>query len=98
MIIIHRCSCGHPDTFHQYPDSPSEGWCSATYCKTRQHELGEPELIPTFVDGVLNEFVHKPGSVLKDLTLCACEACMAFYETVRNDLEPLRPWYMREPA
>lgn len=99
MIIVHRCSCGHPDIFHRHPEAiTNQTMCSNGSCPANTHELGMPELIPTFVDGQVNEFVHKPGSSTSGLKLCDCADCRALYAEVRNDVEPLKPWYSREAS
>lgn len=98
MIIIHRCSCGHPDIYHQHPREVGTGHCSYGACVLRVHELGTPEVLPTFVDGKLNEFVHEPGTMDAGYNLCGCEDCRALYAEVRNDATPLRAWCIREPA
>lgn len=90
-IIIHRCSCGHPDIFHV------NGNCHSG-CDTRIHELGAPEVIPTFVDGRHVEHVHKPGSKGAGYSLCGCTDCLSLWETVKTDAVPLQPWYAGKSA
>lgn len=98
-VIIHRCSCGHPDIYHQHPQLVDKGGhCSYGTCTAREHALGAPEVIPTFVDGVLNEYVHAPGSKSSGFSLCDCEDCRRLYAQVKNDATPLRSWCIREPA
>lgn len=98
-IIIHRCSCGHPDIYHQHPRVVDNGgYCSYGSCSARQHELGAPELLPTFVDGVLNEYVYAPGSKGSGFSLCDCGDCVTLYGQVKNEATPLRPWHYRQPA
>ena len=95
MIIVHRCSCGHPDIYHR-GDTCSSGWC-----RSRNHEPGPPEIIPTFVDGQLNQYLHQPGpagSKTSGYNLCGCDACLALYATAKNDHEPLHPWYAPQTA
>lgn len=92
MIIVHRCSCGHPDIYHR-GDICSSGWC-----KARTHELGLPEIIPTFVDGKLNAYLHKPGfegSKTSGYNLCDC---LALYATAKTDAVPLRAWHQLPEA
>lgn len=98
-IIVHRCSCGHPDIYHQHPQTVDKGGlCSYGACRARSHELGAPEVIPTFVDGVLSEFVHEPGGKGSGFSLCGCGDCKALYAEVKNDAVPLRSWCIRESA
>jgi hypothetical protein len=98
-VIIHRCSCGHPDIYHQHPQTVGNGGrCCNGECGARQHELGMPEVLPTFVDGVLNEYVHPPGGMFAGCQLCDCPECRALYAEVRNDATPLRAWYIRDAA
>jgi hypothetical protein len=92
MIIVHRCSCGHPDIYHR------GNTCSSGWCRARTHELGLPEVIPTFVDGRLNEYVHKPGGDTSGFALCGCGDCLALYDTAKTDAEPLRAWHQRTAA
>lgn len=99
MIIIHRCSCGHPDVYHKHAQVVDKGGsCSYGACHARGHELGMPELLPTWVDGRLNEYVYRPGDASSGYSLCDCEDCMALYREVAVDVPPLRPWFAREPA
>jgi hypothetical protein len=89
VIIVHRCSCGHPDIYHRGEV------CSSGWCRARIHELGLPEIIPTFVDGKLNDYLHKPGaagSKTSGYNLCGCADCLALWATVKNDAVPLRAW------
>lgn len=98
-IIVHRCACGHPDIYHRHPQAVEKGGdCSYGTCLARHHELGAPEVIPTFVDGVLVEFVHEPGGTTSGFSLCACPDCKALYAEVKNDAVPLRAWYIQESA
>jgi hypothetical protein len=95
VIIVHRCSCGHPDIYH------TRGVCSSGWCKARNHELGLPEIIPTFVDGQLNKYLHKPGdagSKTSGYSLCGCADCLALYVTAKTDSAPLRAWHQRPEA
>lgn len=87
MIIVHRCSCGHPDIFHRGQV------CSSGWCRARTHELGLPEVIPTFVDGQLVEHLHKPGGATSGYKVCGCTDCEALYATAKTDAEPLRAWH-----
>lgn len=89
MIIVHRCSCGHPDIYHRGEV------CSSGWCRTRTHELGLPEIIPTFVDGQLNRYLHAPASHTSGYKLCGCHDCEALYADYVTDAEPLYPWYAR---
>lgn len=92
MIIVHRCSCGHPDIYHR-GNTCSSGWCTA-----RTHELGLPEIIPTFVDGQLNTHLHAPGRATSGYKTCGCPDCEALYANDVTDAEPLRAWHQRPEA
>lgn len=95
MIIVHRCSCGHPDIYHR-GNTCSSGWCTA-----RTHELGLPEVIPTFVDGKVNPYLHEPGhsgSATSGYNLCGCADCLALYATANAADERLFAWHAPRAA
>lgn len=82
--IVHRCTCGHPDTFHSSISSE----CTTAACPCPGLDPGPPEVIPTWrSDGtptgptVPDAEVIPPGTVDGNGVgrLCACDACQALY-------------------
>lgn len=79
MMLIHRCKCGHPETFHS-----QRGECSAGLCDTKCHKAvvgSEPELIPTFrwdedsQGSVVVEEIGDAGSPTHRMKSHDCGAC-----------------------
>lgn len=81
-MLIHRCTCGHPDIYHHRGLLCSHGTCSE---RCGQFDLADPdpELIPTFVwrNGRTeqNEVILAPGSKFgppsQPNVLCNCDRC-----------------------
>lgn len=92
-IIVHRCSCGHPDIYHQHRDNPGAGHCSYGTCVLRTHEYGAPEVIPTFVDGKVNDYLFEPGDTASGYNLCSCEDCRALYEAEKVAVDRRFAWH-----
>lgn len=86
VILVHRCTCGHPDIYHHKGLLCSHGQCLQK-CKQFDSISPEPELIPTFLwrDGRVeqNELILAPGSAYGPKAqpdrLCNCERCQEIY-------------------
>lgn len=96
MIIVHRCSCGHPDIYHRGSDP--NGDCSYGTCQATRHEFGPPEVIPTFADGKVNEYLFAPGDAESGYKLCACEECGALYERENTGAPMSYAWHDQRAA
>lgn len=82
-MIVHRCSCGCVDFFHN-----RRGQCTSLTCPCRAPKLApEPEVIPTFRwDGrrsVVVEEIAEPGvkigSTSHPIIPCSCDRCHQVY-------------------
>lgn len=75
-LIIHRCTCGHPDFFH--PASTNS--CSMCLCSSLDKQ-DTPEVIPTFdALGKLKPAVVAPGGKYNNFHIaCNCNACQQLY-------------------
>lgn len=86
MMLIHRCTCGHPDIYHHRGLLCSHGTCPQK-CGRFDSVSGEPELIPTFLwrNGRTeqNEQLLAPGSAYgppaQPVRLCNCARCQEIY-------------------
>jgi len=85
-MLIHRCTCGHPDIYHHKRLLCSHGQCLQK-CKQFDSISPEPELVPTFLwrDGRVeqNDAILTPGSAYgppaQPDRLCNCERCQEIY-------------------
>lgn len=78
-LLIHRCTCSHPEFFH----SP-QGECSYGWCACRKPDLDPtPELIPTVAAASQPvERCIEPGVVwgVIGLRACDCSECRIAYD------------------
>jgi hypothetical protein len=87
--IVHRCACGHLDSFHTPTSTGDTEPCRMARCTCANVDPGTPEVIPTwraatpFAQAEPDPVVIKPGTV--DATglgrLCDCEDCWSLYST-----------------
>jgi hypothetical protein len=80
-MIIHRCTCGHPDLFHLNARTPNSE-CSYSWCPSRLHAFDSaPEVIRTWTwDGELVREITIPGQQVHPYQrTCACDECLALY-------------------
>lgn len=94
-LLIHRCTCTHPDYFHTARERDANGnvvqvyrACGNSGCACTQAELDpEPEVVPNRKLGAATADVlplTKPGNVVNKGTqspweTCGCETCKAAY-------------------
>jgi len=74
-VIIHRCTCGHPDFFHRGSGCDMDCMCKAVT------PIAEPEVIPTWdALGKPVSTITKPGESYNRAATCNCDSCKALYE------------------
>ncbi|GAA1986573.1 hypothetical protein [Amycolatopsis minnesotensis] len=93
-LIIHRCSCGHPDLFHRV-DFASGAVEDCTGCLGGTHEFGPPEAIPSWrtdpahptAGTVADPNPVEPGTTLQGLPrLCGCQDCRDLYQRLSREV------------
>lgn len=73
-LIIHRCTCGHPDFFHRASGCDMNCICKAL------NKADAPEILPTWNGlGQPVTAIVQPGEKYNHWDTCACDACKDLY-------------------
>ncbi|MEV7092319.1 hypothetical protein AB0M80_05700 [Amycolatopsis sp. NPDC051045] len=87
--IVHRCACGHLDSFHTKTAKGDTEPCRMAGCGCADVDPGAPEVIPTWraanptAQAMPDPVLIQPGTVDGPGMgrLCDCEDCWALFNT-----------------
>lgn len=75
MLIVHRCECGHLDSWHSHSSLTGTHRCADPRCGCVKPSYGSPEVIPSWrgtIDGTRKDTVTRSPE-------CDCPACAELF-------------------
>ncbi|QRP47429.1 hypothetical protein [Amycolatopsis sp. FDAARGOS 1241] len=79
--IVHRCACGHLDSFHAPSPKGDTAPCSMARCDCADVDPGAPEVIPTWRSETPFDQAQPDPALIEPGTdrSCDCEDCWSLY-------------------